>query len=122
MGALAACGADTVTVHGTLSKRVGRTCSLLSAAFPSVSGRQVTFLDQTGADIGSARSGAQRLRDTPDGGCVMSSTFTLSLPVRNAYSARVSTAVSDIPPTRSFGYDELAAKGWRIDITIPGTS
>jgi hypothetical protein len=117
-----ACGHGSVTIHGTVSKRVGRSCDLLSAAFPSVAGRQVSFVDQTGATIGRTVSGAEHLRDAAGGACVMSSAFRLTLPSRASYSATVSSQVTEIASAPPIDYDRLAANGWRFDITIPETA
>jgi len=117
-----ACGHGSLTIHGTVSKRVGRSCDLLSAAFPSVAGRQVSFVDRTGATIGRTVSGPQHLRGAAGGACVMSSAFRLTLPSRASYSAAVSSQVTQIAPAPPIDYDRLAANGWRFDITIPETA
>src|SRR5689334_3831606 len=61
--AASACsGNSSVPVHGEVFKTVGRPCALLSAAFPAVGHRIVTFLDPVGSELGRTVTGAARER------------------------------------------------------------
>ena len=111
-----------MAIHGSVLKTVGRPCDLLSAAFPGVAHRTVSFVDQTGEEIGRVVTGSQRTQDNDRGGCELSSSFRLSLPVRGAYAANVSSPVALIPTSSQIGVDALAAKGWRLDVRIPATA
>jgi hypothetical protein len=119
----ASCGGNgTVTIHGRVLKTVGRACSLLSAAFPDVAHRTVSFIDQTGEQIGHVATGSQRTVDDDHGGCEMSSSYRLTLPVRGSYAANVSSRVEEIPTSPMTGVDTLAAQDWRLDLRIPATA
>ncbi len=121
--ALTACGGSTlVPMHGRVIKVVGRPCTLLSAAFPSVDGRTVSFVDETGTVIGRTVTGEQRTRSIGSRGCELSSAFEVALPVRHAYAADVSSEVADIATTPVIDYDTLAGRDWRFDVRIPATA
>jgi hypothetical protein len=120
---LSACqGRATVPVHGRVLKVVGRPCDLLSAAFPSVEHRTVSFVDETGTLIGRTVSGAQRIRPIGSGGCELSSSFEVALPLRNTYAADVSSDTAAVPTSTAMDYDTLAGRGWRFDVRIPATA
>jgi hypothetical protein len=120
---LASCsGGGSVPVHGIVIKTVGRDCSLLSAAFPGVDHRVVSFVDEVGSVIGRGVTRTERAVGAGEGRCRLEAAYTVDLPVRHAYAAKVSSAVADIAVTPSVDYDSLAARGWRFDIRIPATA
>jgi hypothetical protein len=120
---LASCSdGGTVPVHGIVIKTVGRDCRLLSAAFPSVDHRVVSFLDEVGSVIGRGATHPQRTISAGEGRCRLEASYAVDLPVRHSYAAKVSSAVADVAVTPSVDYDSLAARGWRFDIRIPATS
>jgi len=109
----------TVPVQGVVVKTVGRPCDLLSAAFPGVAHRVVTFTDEAGAVIGRVVTGAQRARGNRHGGCDLTSGYRIALPLRHSYAAQVSSTVEVVAPTPSVDYDTLAERNWRFDVRIP---
>src|SRR5436190_439167 len=90
-------GSGSVPVHGRVFKTVGRPCALLSAAFPGVAHRIVTFVDEVGTQIGRAVSGADRQEPIGSTGCRISAPFAVDLPARHAYAADVSSTVTALP-------------------------
>jgi hypothetical protein len=120
---LCACATGgNVAIHGRVLKSVGRPCNLLSAAFPDVAHRTISFVDQTDAEIGRAVTGSQHVQDDDRGGCLLSSTYRVTLPLRASYGANVSSLVAQIPTSPAIGVDALAAKRWRFDVRIPATA
>jgi hypothetical protein len=115
-------GGGTVPVHGTVIKTVGRDCRLLSAAFPGVDHRVVSFVDEVGSVMGRAVTGPERTIAAGEGRCRLEASYAIALPVGHAYAAKVSSAVADIAVTPSVDYDSLAARGWRFDIRVPATA
>jgi hypothetical protein len=123
LACLASCsGGGTVPVHGIVIKTVGRDCRLLSAAFPGVDHRVVSFVDEVGSVIGRGVTRAQRAIGAGEGRCRLEALYAVDLPVRHSYAAKVSSTVADIAVTPSVDYDSLAARGWRFDIRIPATA
>lgn len=120
-GGSACSGRSLVPVHGEVYKTVGRPCALLSAAFPGVGHRIVTFLDPVGAELGRAVTGEGRERSIGSTGCRLSAVYAIGLPVRHSYSADVSSQVTDLPASPPIDYDGLAARDWRFDVKIPPT-
>ena len=120
-GATACSGDSTVPVHGEVFKTVGRPCALLSAAFPDVGHRIVTFLDPVGAELGRAVTGEGREQSVGSRGCRLSAAYAIDLPVRHSYGADVSSQVTNLPSSPPVDYDALAAHDWRFDIRISPT-
>jgi len=119
---VSACGGHTsVPVHGEVFKTVGRPCALLSAAFPGVGHRIVTFLDPVGSELGRAVTGGGSERSIGSTGCRLSAAYAIDLPIRQSYAADVFSQVSDLPTSPAIDYDALAARNWRFDIRIPPT-
>ncbi len=118
---LACSGNTTVRVHGEVFKTVGRPCGLLSAAFPGVEQRIVTFLDPVGGELRRTVTGAGRERSIGSTGCRLSAAYAIALPVRPSYAADVSSQVADLPTSPQIDYDTLAGLNWRFDIRIPPT-
>jgi hypothetical protein len=119
---VAACtGNASVPVHGVVTKTVGRPCELLSAAFPGVGRRVVTFSDDVGLEVARAVTGDERQESLGSTGCRLSAPFVVDLPIRHAYVADVSSAITDLPPSAALDYDTLALRGWRFDVRIPAT-
>jgi hypothetical protein len=120
-GAPGCSGGGSVPVHGQVFKTVGRPCALLSAAFPGVEHRIVTFVDEVGTEIGRAVTGSDREESVGSTGCRLSAAFAVDLPVRPSYAADVSSPVTDLPRSPSIDYDALAGHDWRFDVRIPAT-
>jgi hypothetical protein len=117
-----ACGGSaTVPIRGEVFKTVGRPCALLSAAFPGVGHRIVTFLDPVGGELGRTATGAGRERPIGSTGCRLSAAYAIDLPIRHSYAADVSSQITDLPASPPIDYDALAGKDWRFDIRIPPT-
>jgi hypothetical protein len=120
---LASCtGGGTVPVHGIVVKTVGRDCRLLSAAFPGLGDRAVSFVDEFGSVIGRGVTRGQRTIAAGEGRCRLEAPYAVELPVRHSYAAKVSSAIADVAVTPAVDYDTLAARGWRFDIRIPATA
>jgi hypothetical protein len=114
-------GNATVPVHGEVFKTVGRPCELLSAAFPGVGHRIVTFLDPVGSELGRAMTGAGHEQSIGSTGCRLFAAYAIDLPVRQSYAADVFSQITDLPTSPAIDYDTLAGRNWRFDIRIPPT-